>query len=404
MSKDQKKYISRQVEKLLQDALKQFPACLITGPRQAGKSTLLQHFLKEYQYANLDDLDVRALAKEDPKYFFEKYPPPVVIDEIQYAPELLSYIKILIDKDRDLCGRFVLTGSQIFQVMKGVSESLAGRIAIFDLYPLMWNELYQGQCLTENPKSLDQLFDLFIKGFYPELYTKEKLNLDLWFRTYIRTYIERDVRDIKAIVDLSRFQTFMQVLAARVGRLINYSEISKEIGISVSTVKDWFSILESTYIIRLLRPFHNNMNKRLVKSPKLYFVDTGLLCHLLGLTSKEQIEKSPFRGFIFENMLILETIKKLETEISPLKCYFYKTINDLEVDLVLATTHIQKAFEIKFSMTPNQRMAQGLSRFKKDFPQAETSLISLSTSHVGFPGMKEIHSLHWTEYISSLKD
>lgn len=391
-------YIPRHIEKLLLQALKQFPACMITGPRQAGKSTLLEHCLKDYQFANLDDFDVRALAKEDPKYFFERYPPPLVIDEIQYAPELLSYIKILIDKDRKLAGRFVLTGSQTFQVMKGVSESLAGRIAIFDLYPLMWRELFFGNCLDKNSSSVDQLFDLFLKGFYPEIHTKDDLNLDLWFRTYVRTYIERDVRDIKAIVDLSRFQTFMQVLAARVGRILNLSEIAKEIGLSVKTVKDWLSILEATYIIRLLKPFHGSMKKRLIKSPKLYFVDNGLLCHLLGLNSKEQLEKSPFKGFIFENLIILETIKKLETEVSHLKCYFYKTLDDLEIDLVLATTHIQKAYEIKFSMTPKRRMVHALSRLGRDLPDVEMFLISLATDFPGFPGFEGIQPLHWSEY------
>lgn len=233
-----KNYLKREAETLLRDAADQFPAVLVTGPRQAGKTTLLENFFSDYSWASLDDLEVREKAINDPELFFSLFPPPVVIDEIQYAPNLLSYIKLRIDKARRSNGQFILTGSQIFQVMKGVSETLAGRIAIFDLYPLTWKELLNNTSLPGGAEGDQLLFKVLCQGFYPQLHATPSTSSALWLKSYLQTYIERDVRDIKAIANLHDFQAFVKLLAPRAGQLLNLSEVNKEAGISYTTAKE----------------------------------------------------------------------------------------------------------------------------------------------------------------------
>lgn len=391
-------YIDRDIEKLLAKALKQFPVCLITGPRQAGKSTLLQNFLKTYQYVSLDDPFIANLAKNDPKLFLSSYPAPLIIDEIQYAPELLRYIKILVDKDRQTYGQYVLTGSQIFSLMKGVSESLAGRIAIFHLYPLSWNEL---QKVTPSAQyHANQVSKQMIQGFYPEFFTNPQIDKKLWFASYISTYVERDVRNIKAITDISRFQTFIGLLAARAGQLLNISEVAKECGISQPTAKDWIFILESTYLIYLLKPYHNNLSKRLIKSPKLYFIDTGILCYLTGIMNEEQFLRSPQRGSIFENMVIMEFRKRLALNTQYTQFYFYRTTTGVEVDLIIQTGSETNAYEIKFAETLSKNMAQSLALFKEEHSCKESQVISLQKEKV--PLKEGISGMHWFDAIQKL--
>lgn len=391
-------YIDRDIEKLLAKALKQFPVCLITGPRQAGKSTLLQNFLKSYQYVSLDDPFIANLAKNDPKLFLSSYPAPLIIDEIQYAPELLRYIKILVDKDRQTYGQYVLTGSQIFSLMKGVSESLAGRIAIFHLYPLSWNELQK--VTPDTQYNANQVSKQMIQGFYPEFFTNPQIDKKLWFASYISTYVERDVRNIKAITDISRFQTFIGLLAARAGQLLNISEVAKECGISQPTAKDWISILESTYLIYLLKPYHNNLSKRLIKSPKLYFIDTGILCYLTGIMNEEQLLRSPQRGSIFENMVIMEFRKRLALKSQYTQFYFYRTTAGVEVDLVIQTGSETNAYEIKFAETLSKNMAQSLSLFKEEHPCKISQVISLQREKM--PLTKGISGTHWFDAVQKL--
>lgn len=296
-------------------------------------------------------------------------------------------------------GQFVLTGSQTFQIMNGVSESLAGRVDIFDLYPLTWKELMDDH-RVQNPKIHFQvLIEILFKGFYPELHVFEKSHISRWFRAYIKTYLERDVRDIKAIPDLSRFQKFIRLLAPRARQLLNLSEVAKETGIASSTAKDWLSILESTYIVYLLKPFHNNATKRLVKSPKLYFYDTGLLCYLLGIESTDQLQKSPFCPSIFENMVIMEAVKRLEYNLSAKKAYYYRTTNDLEIDLVIAGAQVEKAIEIKYTMSPHRRMAGNLSSFKESHPEVAVILASLAVDFPGLAGCPDVQCMHWIDAI-----
>lgn len=390
-----KMYILREIEELLEGALKQFPACLITGPRQAGKSTLLQNKLKNYRYVTLDDPLIRAMANEDPKLFLTHYKPPLIIDEIQYAPGLLPYLKILIDENRDKYGQYVLTGSQIFQLMKGVSESLAGRIAIFNLFPLSWKEI------LEVPGHANDCFDdrktahQIVHGFYPELFTHPKKEKELWFSSYLSTYIERDVRNIKSITDLGRFQTFIGLLAGRAGKLLNMSEISKECGISQPTVKDWLSVLESTYVIYLLKPYHHNLSKRMVKSPKLYFVDTGLLCYLLGIDNEDRLFKSAERGSVFENMVVMESIKRFSAVSGRVQFYFYRSSYGVEVDLIIEKEGKLDAYEIKFSKTVSREMASSLMKVQNELDVSQAVILSLQEEMV--PLTSTVTSAHWSK-------
>lgn len=388
-------YIHREIEELLSKALNQFPVCLITGPRQAGKSTLLQHLLRKFNYITLDDPFMRELANRDPELFLSRNTAPLIIDEIQYAPSLLSFIKIRVDKKRREYGQYVLTGSQIFQLMKGVSETLAGRIAIFNLYPLCWEEIktvpHHNKSMFNDIESAKQT----VTGFYPEFFVNKHLDKNLWFGSYLSTYIERDVRNIQNIPDLNRFQTFIGLLATRAGQLINFSEISREVGVSQPTIKNWISILESTYIIYLLKPYHNNRTKRLVKSPKLYFVDTGLLCYLLGIDSEERFFKASERGHIFENMVVMECIKRLATISKRSECYFYRTMSGLEVDLIVEQNGKLAAYEIKFSKTPALDSAKSLKKFKEDHKVKISQVLSLQEKSV--PLSDEIEEVHWSQ-------
>ncbi|NGX48537.1 MAG: hypothetical protein K940chlam5_00124 [Candidatus Anoxychlamydiales bacterium] len=383
-------YIKRKLEKLVSMALEQFPVCLITGARQAGKSTMLKNLLKNYRYVSFDDPKARQMAIEDPKLFLLTNPPPVIIDEIQYAPEILSYIKMDVDANRRDYGRYVLTGSQIFQVMQGVTESLAGRVAIFNLYPLSFEEI-------DIDVFDDKLvFQSYLKGFYPEFYVNLKLDMSFWFSSYLATYIERDVRNITAVSDLSKFQTFINILATRAGQILNLSNISKECAISQPTCKSWLSILESTYIIYLLRPFHNNRKKRLIKSPKLYFVDTGLLCYLLGIDNTNRLLKASERGAIFENMIIMETIKRLSYQVGKTNCYFYRTGAGVEIDLIVEKTKTIP-YEIKFTKTLSKNMARSINLFSKDHDIEKGYVLSLSGDDIFL--YRNVLAMHWSKVL-----
>lgn len=384
-------YIPRAIEPHLLEALKQFPACLVTGPRQSGKSTLLQHLLKGHAYVSLDDPLHRAMAKEDPELFLSSFPAPLIIDEIQYAPELFSHLKLRIDQKRHVPGQYVLTGSQIFSLMKGVSESLAGRIAIFQLYPLHWREI-QPEGLISDADCAAQT----VCGFYPEFLSVPNLNGNLWHGSYLSTYVERDVRNVKAIADLGRFQTFISLLAARAGQLLNLAEIAGQCGISQPTAKDWLSILEATYVIYLLRPYHANLSKRLVKSPKVFFVDTGLLCYLLGIDTPERFFKAAERGHLFENMVVMEAVKRLAASLERASFYFYRTALGMEVDLLVERRGGIEAYEIKHAKTIQREMGQSLKRFKEEHPVKKAALLSLREEKI--PLFEGVVGEHWSSF------
>jgi predicted AAA+ superfamily ATPase len=390
-------YFHRAQAKYLQEAACSFPVILLTGCRQAGKSTLLTHVFPDHAYLTLDDLVLRQQALEDPALFLQMHPGPIIIDEIQYAPDLLIYIKIAVDKNRHQYGQFILTGSQTFSLMAGVSESLAGRVAVMDLYPMHWKEI------SAIPGNENIVFDdaavvrQMIQGFYPEFLVNPDMNANIWFNSYLNTYIERDIRHITYVQDLSTFRLFLGLLAARVGQLVNMSEIAKEAGISQPTVKAWISLLSSTYIIHLLQPYQANISKRLVKMPKLYFVDTGILCHLLGIDSQERFLNSPFRGEIFENMVIMDQLKQASNHAHPHEFFFYRTSNGVEIDLLIQVHGAFHAREIKFSKKPIQKMTRALTEFQSIAPCHSAAVLNLY--EMNLPLTSSVWAKHWYESI-----
>lgn len=383
------KYLQRQLEKPLKEAIAQFPVVLVTGPRQAGKSTLLQHCLEGYNYVTFDDVLIRNLAESDPALFLKTYEPPLIIDEIQYVPSLLPYIKMRIDANRRLHGQYILTGSQIFPLMKGVSESLAGRIAIFQLYPLSWREIPRVDLYEERV-----IVEQMLKGFYPEFQVEPNLNPKFWHSSYLATYLERDLRTMRNIQDLGQFQRYLVLLAARAGQLFNLNEIGKECGISQTTAKDWLMLLQATSIVYLLEPYARNLTKRIVKSPKLFFVDTGLLCYLLRIENVEQLIHSPFGGHVFENMVVIEKVKQFAEKGERAPCYFYRTDKGQEIDLLIDKGDCFDAYEIKFSSTPNIEMAKSLFAFKKKHPVDQCALLNLRSEELPFSN--DISAKHWS--------
>lgn len=390
-------YYHRRLEPRLNQALKQFPAVVVTGGRQSGKSTMLQKAFPDYTYLNLDDPQIRLIAMQDPRLFLTAYSKPMIIDEIQYVPELLNYIKMEIDKNRHNYGQYLLTGSQMFNLMSGVSESLAGRVAVFHLYPFSVEEILDHDRVNFYDEAV--LFKHFLQGFYPEHYVNKNLNSELWFASYVSTYIERDIRNIRKVSDLGQFQIFIQVLATRAGNLLSLSEVSRDCGISVPTAKAWLSLLESTYIIYLLKPFYHNVGKRLIKSPKLYFVDTGILCYFLGIDSPERLLKSPEKGRIYENFLIMEFLKAYLNRFNKAPFSFYRTANGVEVDLIIEFAGKCTGIEMKFSKTPSIKMAQNLKRLNKE--QKLNKAVVLNLHQEKLPLGEGVNALHWLDGLKS---
>lgn len=383
-------YLHRKLEQPLKEVLGQFPVVLITGPRQSGKSTLLQHSLKNYNYVTFDDVLVRNLAETDPTLFLKTYAPPLVLDEIQYVPSLFSHLKLKVDAHRRSYGQYILTGSQIFPLMKGVSESLAGRIAIFQLYPLSWKEIVE-----VDPYDEMEMAKQMLKGFYPEFQVQPQLKPKFWHGVYLSTYLERDLRAIRNIQDLGQFQRFLVLLAAKAGQLLNLNEIGKECGISQTTAKDWLKLLEATSIIYLLEPYSRNLTKRVIKTPKLFFVDTGLLCYLLRIESTEQLIHSPFAGHIFENMVVMEKVKRFAEKGERAPCYFYRTSGGLEVDLLIDHGDYLDAYEIKFTSSPTSDMARSLVQFKGEYPVKKAVLLNLRRESLPFSN--GVYAEHWMQ-------
>ena len=332
-------YINRLIEKTIKQVRTTFPAIVITGPRQSGKSTLLKHIIGDPKsIVTLENPDVRLLIMEDPLAFLQARKKPFVLDEIQHFPTITTYLKILIDKDRSP-GQWFITGSQQFSVMKNVSESLAGRAAILTLPPFQLQER----------KDVETLQDFIFSSSYPELCVNKSINRAIWFSSYLQTYLERDLRALINVNDLKDFEQFLRLLATRAGQILNLSGISSEIGISVPTVKRWVAALEASYIIYLLPPLYNNYGKRIIKSPKLYFYDMGLLNYLLRMPDAGIAVNSPMAGALFENAVISEVLKnKLASGIQP-ELYFWRSQSGVEIDLIVRENGRFVPHEIKMS-------------------------------------------------------
>ncbi len=369
-------YLPRTIEPVIQKAVGEFPAVVLVGPRQSGKTTLLNKlFGKTHQIISLEPPDVRAAAAADPRGFLALYPPPVVFDEVQYVPELLPYIKEVIDANRSHAGAFILTGSQNLLLMQQVSESLAGRAAVLKLLPLSRHELL-GQPQRPLPwdggqgEPLDtaKIWPEILRGYYPEVANNPQRDARMWLASYVQTYLERDVRNLRNVGDLTLFQTFLRALAARSAQILNLSDLARDVGVSVNTAKEWLSILEASFQILILRPYYANIGKRLIKSPKVYFLDTGLLCYLVGLREVEHAMSGPMGGAIFENLVVAEIYKQsLHQGIEP-AMYFWRTANGNEVDIVIERFNELLPIEVKLSATPRADMAKEIHSFRDGFP------------------------------------
>lgn len=349
--------IARTLDKKLLEMTTKFPIVSLTGPRQSGKSTLLKVSFPDYQYVSLEDPDMRLFALEDPRGFLATYPDKTIIDEAQRVPELFSYLQTHVDKQGKE-GMFLLAGSHNFLLMENINQSLAGRTAVLKLLPFSHNEMKQGNIL---PASVDE--EIF-KGAYPRLYDKDIYPTD-YYPFYIQTYVERDVRLMKNIGDLSKFIRFIKLCAGRIGQLLNLSSLSNECGIAVSTAQAWISLLEASYIVYLLKPDYNNYAKRLVKSPKLYFYDTGLACSLLDIKDAGQVSTHFLRGGLFENLVINEFIKESYNQGNEPELYFWRDSTGNEVDLLQQVGNKQNAYEIKSGATYSQDYFKGIGKWAK---------------------------------------
>lgn len=362
-------YIQRTIEKLLPGILATFPCLAITGPRQSGKSTLLRHALPEYRYVTLDDPSVLEQAHSDPIFFLDSLGEQCIIDEIQLAPGILSYIKMRVDADRNRNGRFVFTGSQQFGMIRNLGDSLAGRIALLDLLPFAAGEMQQAASVSGG---LELFAASCLTGAYPQLATTPEIDRRLWYSSYIQTYLERDIRSLYDIGSLREFHRFMQLLAVRCSQMLNMSVFATDLGVSVPTVKRWLSVLEAGRIIFILPPHFNNLGKRIAKMPKVYFLDTGLVCHLTGVRNREQLLQGPMAGALFENYCIQETVKIFANQGEQPQLSYLRTNNGLEVDLIIEGQNLRSLpVEIKLSRTPTATLASGLTRYASLFAQTE---------------------------------
>jgi len=366
-------YIHREIEAALKAAVRQFPAVALTGPRQSGKSTLLKKlFGKTYRLVSFDDPLARQKAITDPRLFLENLLEPVIFDEIQYVPEILSYLKILIDNDRNRRGRFVLTGSQQFNLIKNLGDTLAGRIGLLTLLPFNTAEKRRIPGDKSKISTTQQAFvDACLRGSFPELATHKKIGFEVWYGSYLQTYLERDVRSVYDIGSLREFQRFIQLLAARCGQFLNLSGISGELGLSVNTVKKWLSVLTASQIVYLLGPYYRNLGKRITKNPKIYFTDCGLVCFLAGIRDKEHLLNGPMNGALFENFVIQEALKSYANAARMPNMFYLRTHNELEIDFIIEKNTQIFPFEIKLSKSPNMNMARPMERFKKIFSKLD---------------------------------
>ncbi|MCL2505651.1 MAG: ATP-binding protein [Alphaproteobacteria bacterium] len=377
-------YIKRTIEKSIKESSDFFPVVLITGPRQVGKTTVFQNCEKKKRtYVSLDTLDNRRLAQTDPRDFLERYPAPVLIDEIQYAPELFPYIKSIVDEDKK-SGAYWITGSQQFELMKNVTESLAGRVGILSLQGLSQTEkngtpkqppfLPTTEYLSVKSKnekkiSVQKIFKTIWKGSYPKLFTDKDNRWELFYGAYVKTYIERDVRQLKTVQNELDFMKFMTALAARTGQLLNYSDLAKDVGVAVNTIRAWISVLQTSGLIYLLQPYSNNLTNRVIKTPKVYFMDTGIACYLTKWNSPETLEAGAFAGAIFETYVVSEIIKSYWHNGKEPAVYFYRDHDAKEIDVILEENGKLYPLEIKKKSNPDKSdvaVFTTLKRFGKE--------------------------------------
>lgn len=365
------RYIARNLEKVVLEVTKEYPVVLVTGPRQVGKTTMLQKLMEgtDRNYVSLDDLNERNLAKTDPEMFLQLHKPPILIDEVQYAPELFVYIKIHVDKYHN-AGDFWLTGSQVFKLMSGIKESLAGRVAVLSLTSLSQAEICGGEM---QPFTLDieelsarrkertkadtgVIFDRIFRGSMPAIVSEKNSNSQIFYSSYLTTYIERDVRELSDAIDSLKFLHFITAVAARCGQILNIAEIARDADINQKQAKNWLGVLETLGLIFYLHPYSNNMLKRLVKTPKLYFYDTGLVCYLTKWSSAETLQSGAMNGAILENYVVAEIRKTYLNCGKDPYMYYYRDKDAREIDIILEHDGVLNPIEIKKSANPGSEL------------------------------------------------
>ncbi|MDI9370092.1 MAG: ATP-binding protein [Synergistota bacterium] len=350
-------YIERHMQQKAIDLSRGFPCIAVTGARQSGKTTFVRHTFPQKLYVSLENPDEREFAKDDPRGFLDRFPDGAILDEAQHAPWLFSYLQERLDFDGRM-GLFILTGSQHFHLVEGITQSLAGRTALLHLPPFSFDELKSASLL---PAELDTAA---LKGGYPPLHVRD-VEASSWLVSYTATYLERDVRSLLNVRDLSAFQRFLRLCAGRAGQLLNLSSLSAECGVVHNTAKAWISVLEAGSIVFLLRPYFRNFNKRLVKTPKLYFLDTGLLCHLLGIRDESHLETHPLRGAIVENMVAVELLKvRLNEGLEP-ELYFWRDGSGFEIDFIIENDGLLDGVEVKSGKTVTSEQLRGLNRWSE---------------------------------------
>lgn len=349
--------IKRNIEENLKKYFKQYPVVVLTGPRQSGKTTIVKKLFPKLAYVNLEDLELREFAENDPKGFLNQYGDNLIIDEVQRVPSLFSYIQLIVDEKKEN-GMYVLTGSQNLLLMEKINQSLAGRVAILKLLPFSMSELQKAHKILKK----DTVSDILFTGFYPKLYD-QKMDVAQYYLNYTQTYIERDVRLLKNIGNLSQFKRFLTLVAARVGQLLNISSLANDCGINHKTAVEWLSILEASYIIFLLQPHYKNYNKRITKMPKIYFYDTGLLCSLLNIENVTQVDTHFLKGGIFESFVIIDILKQRYNSAKKAGLFYWRDKLGNEVDLIIEDANQIIPVEIKVGQTVRSDFFKGLNYY-----------------------------------------
>ena len=386
-------YIKRSLEKVVSEVTKEYPVVLVTGPRQVGKTTMLQKLMEgtERDYVSLDDLNERSLAKNDPELFLQLHKPPILIDEVQYAPELFTYIKIHVDKSHNP-GDFWLTGSQVFKLMHGVPESLAGRVAVLSLTSLSQAEMCGAQMepftidleslgnrgKARKPADTRGIYDRIFRGSMPAIVSGQNSNNQIFYSSCLATYIERDVKELSDAIDSLKFLQFITAVAARCGQMLNVADIARDADINQKQAKDWLGILETLGIIFYLHPYSNNLLKRLVKTPKLYFYDTGLICYLTKWSSADTLESGAMNGAILENYVVAEIRKTYLNSGKEPFMYYYRDKDAKEIDIVLEHDGVLNPIEIKKSANPGPELVKVFSLLdKSSTPRSKGAVICM---------------------------
>jgi hypothetical protein len=365
-----------------------YPILALTGPRQSGKTTLLRELFPDYTYLSLENPDLRTFAENDPNGFFDKYSQFCIFDEVQRVPQLFSYLQTIVD-EKKIMGQFILSGSQNFHLIKNITQSLAGRVALFKLFPFDFTELRAANLME------DDYVKMLLKGFYPAIYDRD-IPSQIFYSNYIQTYVERDITELVSIRDIRTFRTFLTLCAARAGQLLNLNSLAKDCGITQPTAKAWISLLESSYILFLVQPYYKNFDKRVIKSPKLYFYDTGLLCHLLKIKDSKQIKFNSYKGNLFENMIVAEYIKQNYHQNKMEEFWFWRDSGGHEVDLIRQDDDLLNVIEIKSTKTITSDLFKEMNYFEA---LAKSEIKSKTLIYAGDDNQKRTNAsvLSWNQ-------